>query len=1071
MYRFLLFVCLGLRCQIEAFNISPNPTQRFLYPDSGKIEDGRSSYFGYSLVIREKSVIVAAPRANSTWPDQSKIIEPGMVFRCLFEHGSCSPYDIDNKGNHFEKASTDVLRAKGKDHQWLGGSMDGGTLDSDKLLVCAPRFHSANEVARNGWKYDPVSHTSANFSMIGVCYWLKDTAAEEDLDVTDICPFALIKKQTGNDSTPFYLMGQLGLSGHVTKSSTLIMGAPGIDMFRGSVYLNPENQETGGSRLVRDTRRALHRSRRDVSLPRNWDQEEGSYFGFAVSSGYFDSSNLTNLLYVATAPHANTKSGEAYIFEYRDGGRNIQKHKTFRGEQFGEFFGYSVLVEDLNGDGKSDLIISAPLYVPKYENSHDKGAIYVFINTGYYSFEKTIIHSPVGSKGRFGTTLSQIGDINHDGYNDVAVGAPFAGNGSVLIYLGSKDGLRDQPSQRLDAPPQAKEKYGAHMFGHGLSRGSDIDGNGFNDFVVGAPNADVVYGYKAYPVVKIVARIEPTVHRIQPEQERLNITACFRLKTTSKVHAIQQQELNISIELDVAKEPMDKRAVFEGDTKIRFLAVAMLEEKCRNFEIQMVRKAKFENITMKMNYELQRKIPNTEKFCMDCAIVDPADPKFSTGNITFNTGCPTVDCVADLKLRDMDVRSEFILGTSDVLRVRYNITNEGENAYQPQFNVTSIPILDFAQIPGYCSKYNDVLMCDLNQGFRIAKFQSTYVDVIFDVTQLGGQSLTICANVFSALNESSPGDNNFTTVITLKEHTEIDAIGIQTNDQIVLKKDLYTAELINHYEFKSHGPSTIEKLNLSLYIPIAYKTSDSDIYPIMDLSSFKIQSSYNDSKQLTIELFDPNSVLLKNFTEEHQQTTLSTIRKRREVKGLKVKSDSERPEQKANISQVQTNELLLEENLPKDNTLVLNCQETNRTICVRVELGLDFKPDKSVSLDISFDVDLNEVECSWEYFVIKTDLRLLKRGDPSCSSFRINKKIKSNVICKHAEVSIWKIVLSGIGGVVLLSAITYTLYKNGFFKRTMKYKMSRLIRESFAEVDAAAAENARADGDVDSESD
>jgi len=68
-------------------------------------------------------------------------------------------------------------------------------------------------------------------------------------------------------------------------------------------------------------------------------------------------------------------------------------------------------------------------------------------------------------------------------------------------------------------------------------------------------------------------------------------------------------------------------------------------------------------------------------------------------------------------------------------------------------------------------------MCDLNQGFRIAKFNSTYVDVVFDVTQLGGQSLTVYANVFSALNESNPEDNNLTTVITLKEHTEIDAIG------------------------------------------------------------------------------------------------------------------------------------------------------------------------------------------------------------------------------------------------------------------------------------------------------
>jgi len=47
--------------------------------------------------------------------------------------------------------------------------------------------------------------------------------------------------------------------------------------------------------------------------------------------------------------------------------------------------------------------------------------------------------------------------------------------------------------------------------------------------------------------------------------------------------------------------------------------------------------------------------PLTE-FCEECAVVDPAEPKFSTGNITFNTGCPTFDCVADLKLRSINVR-------------------------------------------------------------------------------------------------------------------------------------------------------------------------------------------------------------------------------------------------------------------------------------------------------------------------------------------------------------------------------------------------------------------------------
>ncbi|KAH8348439.1 hypothetical protein KR084_007422, partial [Drosophila pseudotakahashii] len=1042
MYRLMLLVFLGLRCQIESFNISPYPVKRFLYPIPSSVEHTQSTYFGFSLVIREKSIIVAAPRANS--PIQLEIFEPGVIFNCTFEDGDCKLYDVeDGKGNVYERAGVNDLKAEGRDYQWLGGSMDGGTRDTDKLLVCAPRFYSLQEKVKYGWIDEPVKEDEKkNLSMIGNCF----TGIGSRLD-----PFTNINKQVrkfeNNTKKPWYQMGQLGLSAHVTKISTFLMGAPGIDEFRGTVYVKQitENEETASS---------SQRRKREVTEPINWDQEEDSYFGYAVSSGNFDSSMPDKLLYVGTAPHANNKSGEAYIYEYRDEERNIQKHYVFNGNQFGEYFGYSVLSEDLNGDGMTDVIISAPQYVPDCDDSHDNGAIYVFINKGSLEFDQAVIASPAGNKGRFGTTLSPIGDINRDGYNDVAVGAPFAGNGSVFIYLGSEHGLRKEPSQRLDAPLNHTSKFGAHfqMFGHGLSRGSDIDGNGFNDFAIGAPNEEVTYLFKAYPVVKLIATVGPKTHRIEPERKKLNITACYKLTTSSTIKKVQEQELDIRIELGTEKGEIKRQAEYNKSTWIRFSDTAGLEEKCTEYEIEMTPEAKFHNITLKMHYELKRKIPEKPekkdepltRFCEDCAALDPAEPKFSTGNITFSNGCSNNTCVADLKLKISNVSSEFILGSADTLRVRYDIINYGENAYQPQFNVISTPRLNFTQIPGNCKIAEGVMLCELNNGIRLGKSNSTYVDVFFDVSELGGQSLTINATVFSALSELTPKDNNMITVISLKEESEIDVIGYtQTNDQLVLKEDPYIAELINHYEIKSHGPSTIEKLNVSLYIPIGYKKSVSKSIPIMDISSLKVKASYNDSRPLTIKVFD----------QYNRQNTLLTSRTRRNVEGFKgIKKETN-----SSIQQVQTNELLLEENLPRDNTIVFNCQDTIKTICARIDIGLDLKRDKPINLNVSFNVDLNEVDDSWEYFVIQTNMSLVKEGDSSFSSFTVNKKIKSNVICKHAEVSIWKVMLAVIGGVVLFAAIVHRLYKHGFFKRSIKYDLLKSIRDSFEE-DMAAAE-------------
>jgi len=40
-----------------------------------------------------------------------------------------------------------------------------------------------------------------------------------------------------------------------------------------------------------------------------------------------------------------------------------------------------------------------------------------------------------------------LGDLNKDGYEDIAIGAPYEGKGTVYIYLGSKNGIIKTPSQ------------------------------------------------------------------------------------------------------------------------------------------------------------------------------------------------------------------------------------------------------------------------------------------------------------------------------------------------------------------------------------------------------------------------------------------------------------------------------------------------------------------------------------------------------------------------------------------------------------------------------------------------
>ncbi len=84
----------------------------------------------------------------------------------------------------------------------------------------------------------------------------------------------------------------------------------------------------------------------------------------------------------------------------------------------------------------------------------------------------------------FGSSLSMAGDVNGDGYDDLVTGAPghYVGTGVAWILLGSASGLEHAAPTQLSA----SDSNILDAFGGAVAWACDVDGDGYEDLVVGA---------------------------------------------------------------------------------------------------------------------------------------------------------------------------------------------------------------------------------------------------------------------------------------------------------------------------------------------------------------------------------------------------------------------------------------------------------------------------------------------------------------------------------------------------------------------------------------------------------
>ncbi|KAM7422878.1 hypothetical protein PAMA_010761 [Pampus argenteus] len=236
--------------------------------------------------------------------------------------------------------------------------------------------------------------------------------------------------------------------------------------------------------------------------------------------------SLGELTFVAGAPRAN-HTGAVVLLRKDNVYRLVPQH-IFWGEELASSFGYSVATTDLNRDGWTDLIVGAPNFFDR--KAEIGGAVYVYLNPfGHWDDQARPIRLNGTYDSMFGMTVSNIGDLDQDGYGDIAVGAPFDGDGKVFIYRGSGAGIETKPAQVLDG-----RDFDVRRFGYSITGGLDIDNNHYPDIAVGSLNDSVVL-FRSRPVIHVIREISIDPQYIDLEQHNckgrdgvcVQVKACF----------------------------------------------------------------------------------------------------------------------------------------------------------------------------------------------------------------------------------------------------------------------------------------------------------------------------------------------------------------------------------------------------------------------------------------------------------------------------------------------------------------------------------------------------------------
>ncbi|NXE21893.1 ITA4 protein, partial [Ardeotis kori] len=811
-------------------------------------QGGNGTFFGYSVLLHrhgEESWLVAgAPRAS--WPANLSVVNPGAIFRCRIGRnpgGQCEQLQLGNpKGERCGKTCLEE-----RDNQWLGVSLSRQPKENGSIVACGHRWKNIFYI-KNEHKLP-----------YGICFAFSSDFRTELSRRICPCYTDHVRKFGEN-----YGSCQAGMSSFYTED-LIIMGAPGSFYWTGSVFVY---------NTTANTIHAYSDSNNQVKF--------GSYLGYSVGAGHFLTSASTEV--IGGAPQQE-QTGKAYIFSIE---KQLNILFELRGKKLGSYFGAAVCAVDLNSDGLSDLLVGAPMQ----STIREEGRVYVYINSGSEAKMVELNIELSGSDSyaaRFGESIANLGDIDNDGFEDVAIGAPQEDDlkGVIYIYNGREDGIMPSFSQRIQAHQVSNS---LSMFGQSIASGIDADNNGYQDVAVGAFLSDSAVVLRTKPVVIVEASLKhpnsinrTNLNCMENDQPAIcmNLKICFTY-TGREVPGYIVLLYNLSVDVN---RKVDTQARFyfssngTSDTISGNVKIYSKNTACKDHPAFMRKDVRdiLTPVHVEASYHLGHHIlqkRNAQEFSPLQPVLqrrkekDVIKSKVSRKKFAYKLYIALLLTYIMIIIfyRPYDKKTYLTVGSMKTLLLNISLLNVGDDAYETVLHIQIPKGLYFIRILELEEK--QMIYCEvLDKEIHTVKLECSvgylYVDqkskldfsFLLDASSFtrAEDDLDIIVNA-TCKNEDGNMllDNTLSLSVPLKYEIELNAHGFVSPASFVYgtnERDSPVTCMKENINFTFHvisaGPSMAPNTNLEVMIPNAFPPNDFKLFNILDIKTTAGQCSSN----------------------------------------------------------------------------------------------------------------------------------------------------------------------------------------------------------------------------------